>query len=121
MVNIGKYIEDDRVMREKIAMDIKYGVISYKDIEVLLNDKRLESAFFGNGFSERIDKADWDKEYLDKLSYAVVAEAFNKDYLMYLYQVANYVNGRKRKKKILIVSSVIIIAVAIMIFIFSQQ
>lgn len=121
MIDINKYIDGDRVMRERIAMDIKHGVLSYKDINALLNDKRITAAFFGNGYSEKTDKASWDKVYLDKLSYAVVAEAFNKDYLSYLYQVSDYVNGRKRGKKILIISSVLIMAIAILIIILKQH
>ena len=33
----------------------------------------------------------WDEEYLEKLSYAVVSESFNKDYLLYLEEVADSV------------------------------
>ena len=119
--DVHRLVEGRDLIIGGVKIDYEKGLLGHSDADVLLNDKRITAAFFGNGYSEKTDKASWDKEYLDKLSYAVVAEAFNKDYLSYLYQVSDYVNGRKRGKKILIISSVLIMAIAILIIILKQH
>ena len=58
MLNLDKYIENGRVKREKIAMDIKYGVITTEDIEVLVSDPRVRNAFIGSRYDDKKPKSE---------------------------------------------------------------
>lgn len=95
MIDTKKYIVDGVVEREKIAMDIKYRVISKQDIISLMNVPAIRAAFFGEGYSDKKPQSSWNKEYVDKLSYAVVSEAFNEEYLLYLDDVSEYVANKE--------------------------
>lgn len=121
MIDKKKYIDGDRVARSKIAMDIKRCKIRKSDLDILIADYDIQKAFFGHGFSDRKKESEWNKEYLDTLSYAVVAEAFNPEYLYYLCEVAEYVNKiendnikrKNRNKKLIIGASVLIVGIAV--------
>ncbi len=92
------YIENGAVRRDKIAMDIKYGRLDRAAIESLCDNPQIKAAFFGTNYADKKPRGLWNKEYLDLLSYAVVAESFNRDYLLHLNEVAEYVakpTGRK--------------------------
>ena len=113
MTNVNTYIENGVVLREKIAIDIKYGVLGKDDIAALVADQRVRDAFIGTDYAKKIPAAQWNQEYLDKLSYAAVAEAFNEDYLRYLHEVAASVNGSKsnRISKGVVIGAVVAVAV----------
>ncbi len=93
-----KYIVNDKVEFSKIAMDIKYRKITKDDIEKICSNQQIKSAFFGDECEFRCPKTEWNKEYLDRLSYAVETEKFNKDYLLYLDEVADFVSKSTFKK-----------------------
>lgn len=95
MIDAMKYVVDGVVEREKIAMDIKYRVISKQDISDLVKNSMIKTAFFGNGYTDKKPQSSWDRDYVDKLSYAVVSEAFNEEYLFYLNEVAEYVSKKE--------------------------
>lgn len=99
MVNINDYICNGRVEREKIAIDIKYRDLSKSDIDILVSNKKICDAFLGKSFSEKKPKSEWNKEYLDELTCAAIAECFNADYLYYLDEVADYVVPNKNYAK----------------------
>ncbi len=109
MVNY--YIENGEVTRDKIAMDIKYRKITRDAIEQLCADQCIKDAFIGSSFPDKKPKKDWNKEYLGRLSYAVVGESFNRDYLLYLDEVADFVSRAKFKK--VVIAGVIIVLVII--------
>lgn len=118
MLNLDKYIENGRVKREKIAMDIKYGVITEEDIDVLVSDPRVRTAFIGSRYDDKKPKSDWTRQYLDELSYSVTAEGFNEDYIRYLSKVTGFVSNqvtRRNKRKVLwgIVATSIIVVIII--------
>ena len=120
MLNIETYIQDGSIKREKIALDIKRGVITKDDIKLLVSNAKIKESFFGNSANVKADRSEWTKEYLDKLSYASVADCFNEDYLYYLSDVANYVRTAKESKsspKLLIGISAAVIVVVAIIFI----
>ena len=117
---IDKYIINGDVKCSLIAMDIKRRILKREDIEILVNNTQINSAFFGNTYNDKKPKQFWDKSYLDLLSYASVAESFNRDYLLYLDEVAEYVNKSASKYSFvkkglfgLIVIAVVIIIVII--------
>lgn len=120
MINVQKYIVDGTVAREKIAMDIKYRSIKKNDIEILIKDPVIKKSFFGDGYADKISRNKWDKEYLEKLSYAVVSEAFNSEYLLYLDEVADKVSkdnsGLLRKRHPVIISLLIVCIICLFTF-----
>ena len=95
----GKYIEDGRVERSRIALDIKYRKLRRQEIEVLINDPLITKAFFGETYNEKVSSQKWTEDYLETLALAVVGESFNPDYLLYLNDVAEHVAQIKRKKE----------------------
>lgn len=121
MFEKNRYMIDGKIERGKIAMDIKYGKIKRSDIDILISDHDVQNEFFGRGFSNKKPKTEWNKDYLNILSYAVVADAFNPEYLYYLSEVAEYVNKiennnikrKNRNKKLIIGASVLIVGIAV--------
>ena len=105
------YIVNGEVARDKIAMDIKYRKLDKSSIEQLCRDPKITSAFRGSGYADKRPKREWNKDYLDRLSYAVVGESFNRDYLLYLDEVADFVSNAIFRK--IIIASIIIVLVII--------
>ena len=106
-----KYIVNGEVARDKIAMDIKYRRLDRTGIEELCNDSRVKEAFRGSAYADKHPKREWNKDYLGRLSYAVVGESFNRDYLLYLDEVADFVSKATFRK--IVVAGVIIVLVII--------
>lgn len=115
MIDIQGYIVDGRVAREKIAMDIKYRKLNRADLENIIADPRIQQAFIGHGYSDKVPKKQWTNNYLEKLSYAVVAEGFNKDYLLYLNEVAEYVTNKNKNVRNIIKIIILIGAFIVLI------
>lgn len=115
MYDIKQYVVDGRVEREKIAMDIKYQTLKKEDILSLANNQAVKSAFIGSHYDDRRPKSDWNKNYLDELSYAVVSESFNMDYLLYLNDVAGYVNRKKSNNKALMWTVIFVAAIVVLV------
>lgn len=105
------YIVNGEVARDKIAMDIKYRKLDKTGIEQLCRDPKITTAFRGTGYADKRPKREWNKDYLGRLSYAVVGESFNRDYLLYLDEVADFVSKATFRK--VIVAGVIIVLVII--------
>ncbi|MCL2192239.1 MAG: hypothetical protein FWB78_02445 [Treponema sp.] len=97
-----EYIVNGEVQSNKIAMDIKYRILKRHDIERLCRDTRISASFIGSGFNKKRPKQAWDKSYLDLLSYVAVAESFNRDYLLYLDEVADFVTSKPKIGKLVI-------------------
>jgi len=106
-----RYIVNGEVARDKIAMDIKYRKLNRTGIEELCNDSRVKEAFRGTVYTDKRPKRDWNKDYLGRLSYAVVGESFNRDYLLYLDEVADFVSKATFRK--IIIAGIIIVLVII--------
>lgn len=113
-----EYIVNGDVQRDKIAMDIKYRRIRGSDIEGICNDPRISGSFIGSTYKDKKPKQYWNKAYLDLLSYAVVAESFNMDYLMYLDEVADFVS-RATFKKVVIAGVIVILVIIAGVIVFS--
>ena len=119
-MNKEKYFENGRLKRESIAMDIKYHRISHDDLMSLISDPDISKGFFGDTYKDKVPREEWNEQYLDQLSYAVVGESFNKDYLLYLEQVANSVGKKKIDVKIIVGGVVLVIAVLILIIVLTD-
>lgn len=122
MINIEKYIKDDRVLREEIVNDILDQKLEKKELLELLKNNIIKNSFFGGKYSKKNSKNQWTEEYLSKISLASIAEYFNEDYLMYLYEVAEFVKEKKKKQKLIKISifllALLIIILIIIVFIF---
>lgn len=121
MLDIQRYITDGRVAREKIAMDIKYRILSRNDLENLVANPEIQRAFIGNKYSDKIPQSKWTKDYLEELSYAVVAESFNGEYLLYLDEVAEYISKKKGNEKIIVGIIILLLVIATLIFVIVKQ
>ena len=109
------YIVNGKVVCNRIARDISRRKLDRQAIERLISDPVIASAFRGDSFDEKRPKKEWNGSYLEELSCAAIAESFNRDYLLYLDEVANFVtnaNTNAKFRKIIIAG--IIIALVIM-------
>jgi hypothetical protein len=97
-----EYIVNGLVARDKIAMDIKYRELSHDALLKLCDNPQIKAAFIGSSFTQKCPKLMWNREYLDRLSYAVVAESFNREYLLYLEEVAEFVSKKTFEKFIIV-------------------
>ena len=108
---VENYINGTKVSKSKISADIKNRKLSRADIQSLLREiddavaaGKLSDPYIGKSYTEKVDKAEWNTQYLDELvAVASSSECFNEDYLLYLADVAKHVNsgGKKMIKKIL--------------------
>lgn len=114
-MNKQRYFDRGKVKREVIAMDIRYGRISHADLMDIIHDPDISAEFYSSNFEKKIPKEKWDEKYLEKLSYAVVSESFNKDYLLYLERVANTISKKKNYPKVMIGAVVLVVAVVVLI------
>lgn len=115
MIDKQRYFDGKNVNRVAIAMDIKYRRISHDQVMEIVNDPDISSTFFEDSYKDKVPKNQWNEKYLDELSYAVVAESFNKDYLLYLEKVANSVSSKKNNYKIVIGGIVLTVAVVALV------
>ena len=118
MVKREKYIVDGEVKKNRIALAIRRGELSNDEIEELLNDHIIKDSFIGDSFHEKIPRNKWNAEYADRLAYASMAEYFNRDYLIFLKEVSDYVlNNEKKRKKVIVCGIVVGIIMLIIILI----
>lgn len=106
------YIVDGKVARDKIAMDIIKQKLDRAGVERLCQAPDIQAAFFGAGYRNERPRGKWDKDYLDRLSYAVVGECFNREYLLHLTEVAEYVS-RAPSRKGIVVGVIIVLAIVL--------
>lgn len=98
MIDVQNYIVDGKVATDKIVLDIKYRSISRPEIEELADNPMIKKSFFGKESDiEKLPKEQWDRKYLDLLSYEAIAEVFNKEYMLYLNEVAEFINQKEKK------------------------
>lgn len=107
-----KYLDNEKVARTDIAVDIKNRKITRSEVERLCRDPRIKAEFFGERDTGMKDKREWNQDYLDRLSLAAVAERFNREYLLHLCDVAEFVAKKKNRKDWRMIAG-IILAVAI--------
>ena len=93
-MRVEDYLENGHVKRGSISQHIKLKKISRSELEILINDPRINRGFIGEKFQNKKPRAEWDQKYLDSLVYEAVAGAFNADYLRYLFEVAQYVRSQ---------------------------
>lgn len=110
MPDMQRYFDGNHVKRENIAIDIRDQRLSHEELMSIIADPKISAEFYGDSYQDKVSKNQWDEKYLEKLSYAVISEGFNKDYLLYLEEVAGYVSGQKRNVKI--ATYIIIVVVA---------
>lgn len=88
------YIHEGQIARNRIALDVRRRKLTGDRLEAVLCDSRIMAAFIGTSFEKKRPQEEWDESYLEQLSYMVIAESFNAEYLRYLDEVAAYVAQR---------------------------
>lgn len=125
MVDVKKYIIDGEVKRDRIVADIKRRRISAVEITELDKNEKIRSAYFGGEYIYKKSKDKWNGDYLDRLSLVSVSEAFNKEYMLFLNEVAEFVANKDKKKEntnkavraiLCVIIVALLIAAAIMFF-----
>lgn len=106
-----KYIVDGSVDRVKIVRDIAYRKIGRTEIEALVADPMIQAGFIGDSYTKKLPKSKWNSDYLNLLPLAAVGETFNRDYLLHLDEVAEYVSKPKYKK--IVIAGVVILVVIV--------
>jgi len=108
-----------------VVTDIQRGRISGDNLKSLISELD-RNGILDNTVIKVIPKNEWNDEYLELLSYETIGGTFSKQYLLYLAEVAEYVNGNARNNKSKpggiktgYVVAAIIIVVALVIFLFS--
>ena len=113
MYSLKDYFDNGHISRMKVASDIKSRKLTKEDLEKMITEPEVKSVFIGNGFNNTVKKEEWTKEYLDKLSYMAIGESFNKEYLFYLDEVAQYVNSKQNSNIVLGIVLVVATLVAL--------
>lgn len=113
MYNLEDYFDDGHISRMKVASDIKSRKLTREDLEKMITEPEVKSVFIGNRFNNTVKKEEWTKEYLEKLSNMAIGESFNKEYLFYLDEVAQYVNSKKNSNIVLVIVLVVATLVAV--------
>jgi len=119
-----EYIVDGDIRRDKIAMDIKYRRLKRYDIERLCSDTRISVSFSENGYNDKKKKPKWawSESYLDWVSCAYIDDInFNRDYLLYLDEVADYVSRSKLVKRVIVGLIFLVLVVIIIIRVMISQ
>ncbi len=99
-MNIQRYIDGENVRRDRISKDIKNGVIDEEELRGLIKDERITKSFFENVPLKKIPANEWDKSYLEELSYKVIGEVFTEKFLLYLLEVSKKVNKDAKRNKV---------------------
>ena len=99
MVDKAKYVVNGKVQRSKISSDVRYGILTRNDIISLTNDKEIKESFIGESFTKKAPKGEWTKDYIEQIVCMSVAECFNTDYLLHIFEVAEYLRHKKEKGK----------------------
>jgi len=107
----GEYIVNGVVQRDKIAIDIEYRKLKGEAIERLCREPQIKAAFIGSSYKDKKPRRHWNNAYLDLLTFAVVAESFNRDYLLHLDEVADFVSKKAGFKKALKAGGVILLLI----------
>lgn len=107
---IEKYTRNGIIDRAAIAKDVKLRRLTVDEIKDLCENELVQEMFIGSVFSDKQPRQKWSKEYLDRLYYAVVAESFNLDYLLYLNEVADFV-AKAKFKKIIVAGTIIVLVI----------
>lgn len=123
-----RYIDNGKVKRDRIVADIKRGRINKDDVRKLVNEKDIQKAFFGDGFNKKTNQSDWNSEYLDELALVSVSEAFNKEYLLFLADVATYLRdqeqkeeNKKKRTRLIVICTLILVIAGALIAIFASK
>lgn len=105
------YIVDGKANRGTIASAVRFRKLNRAEIVDLCSKSEVQKVFIGDTYTRKVvDKSKWDKMYLDTL-HGAYSSCFNRDYLLHLCDVADYLSTAKTKK--IIVAGIIIILVII--------
>lgn len=113
-----EYVANGKVKRGQIVSDILNRKIKKAEIEVLCKYPEIQENFVGSYYSKKRPKNEWNKKYLERLSFVAGVESFNKDYLLYLDEVAEHVTKQSLRSKIIIGIAALIIGIVVIKIVF---
>lgn len=114
-----KYMMGDNISLYDIVLDIKRRELTGSDIEKLADEPIVQESFFGKLEPLRRPQDQWNEKYVDELCKATALKCFNREYLLYLDEVAEYVSKEAPKKRFftfLLIAAVAIAAVVAALF-----
>lgn len=95
-----------------IVYDIADGKLTGDELNELIEQLELHNKL-GSKKVDRIPKEKWDEEYLNKLKNDFFCSSLSREYLLYVYEVADYVHKKKRKSPLALIIAVCVILVFI--------
>lgn len=107
-----EFMQDGKFYRSAVVTEIRTRRLSRDDIEQLSADPEMQAEFFGDLTPYILPKREWDERYLERITYIAAGECFNKEYLLYLDEVTDYVTKApyRRKRKFFIAGALLIVA-----------
>jgi hypothetical protein len=96
-----EYIINGRANRGAIASAVRFRRLRRTGIENICAMPEVRSVFIGDNFSgKKRPKSEWNEAYLDLL-HGTFNSCFNRDYLLYLDEVAEFVSKANPKKNVI--------------------
>jgi hypothetical protein len=96
-----EYITNGEANRGAIASAVRFRRLQRTEIENLCAKPEVQSVFIGDSFSgKKKPKSEWDEAYLNSLHGAYYG-CFNRDYLLHLDEVAEFVSNANSQKKVI--------------------
>lgn len=93
--------EEIKANRTTLALDIKRGELSRKDLGNIINNPIIQKSFRGKGLPNNdfynTPKEKWDEKYADIMSLDCIAGCFNEVYLWRLFDVSKHVMLKNAK------------------------
>jgi len=123
-MNKSRYIVDGKAKRGRIVTDIAARQLTGLDVEHIANDPTVKQSFFGKLEPLKRPKEQWDYDYVEYLCNATTTKCFNREYLLYLDQVAEYVSKAKFRKVLIagiVIVLVIIAGIIVYAFVHNSQ
>lgn len=110
-----KYMRNGSLSLYDVAADIKNRKLTGTDVARLADEPIVQQDFFGDLEPLKQPRRKWNNKYLDELCMATAFKCFNREYLLYLDEVAEYVTKARGWKRLFIGVLIAITAVAAMI------
>lgn len=93
-----EFLRDGEFYRSAVVTEIRARKLSRTEIEQIAAEPEIQAEFFGELAPYMRPQKEWDESYMDVLSCVATAECFNKEYLLYLDEVVDYVSKAPRRK-----------------------
>lgn len=106
-----EFLKDGKFHHGSVVSEIRARRLSGIALDQFANDPEIQAEFFGDLTPYVRPKSEWNEVYLAQLSCVADEECFNKEYLLYLDKVTDYVSKAKYRK--LAIASIVIAVIAV--------